>query len=526
MNVFELFAKLSLDSSGFERGLNDAKGDARDAGKNIDKSLGDSAKSSEKKVNSLGETAKDSGKKLTGFGESAKDSSKQTAGLGDQIDGITKKLGIDVPDSAKEALNGMSGFSSGTVAAMGVAAGAIAAIYKSAKAMYDLTVEAAAYADELLTRSAKTDLSTDLLQGIDYASKFLDFEGLEQSLTRITNSMAAARDGAKEQSAAFEALGVSVTGLDGNLADNWETFKSVIDALGQVENATERDAIANDIFGRSFSELKPLIAAGSTELQGYIDELKTSGRMLSVDQVKALGAVDDAHQELTETIKATKNMLAVEFAPAAKSAMETFEKGVQKAGKALIDSAMIQTLGQIVTSVTGIMDAGLDLIDALPDWLNPIKNMTTELKGLAIVLATIADAVNVVAGLFTLDFNKVKTALGFNAKNGQYSNLQQLRNPGPKEPYQDYYDFDPKTYWTDTPHNASGTRNWKGGKTWVGENGPEMVELPAGSRIWNNSESRRLASATNIYNITVNGIEELDEVLRWFQGRQVEARMV
>lgn len=31
---------------------------------------------------------------------------------------------------------------------------------------------------------------------------------------------------------------------------------------------------------------------------------------------------------------------------------------------------------------------------------------------------------------------------------------------------------------------------------------------------------------TNTYNITVNGIEELDEVLRWYQGRQVEARMV
>jgi len=30
---------------------------------------------------------------------------------------------------------------------------------------------------------------------------------------------------------------------------------------------------------------------------------------------------------------------------------------------------------------------------------------------------------------------------------------------------------------------------------------------------------------TNTYNITVNGIDELEEVVRWYQGRQVEGRM-
>ena len=33
-------------------------------------------------------------------------------------------------------------------------------------------------------------------------------------------------------------------------------------------------------------------------------------------------------------------------------------------------------------------------------------------------------------------------------------------------------------------------------------------------------------SSTTTYNITVNGIEELEEMLRWFESRQVRARMV
>lgn len=46
--------------------------------------------------------------------------------------------------------------------------------------------------------------------------------------------------------------------------------------------------------------------------------------------------------------------------------------------------------------------------------------------------------------------------------------------------------------------NASGDNNWKGGLTWVGENGAELVELPKGSRILPHKESVSYAkNATN-----------------------------
>lgn len=48
---------------------------------------------------------------------------------------------------------------------------------------------------------------------------------------------------------------------------------------------------------------------------------------------------------------------------------------------------------------------------------------------------------------------------------------------------------------TTTAGNAIGTRSWRGGMTWVGETGPELVSLPARSRIFNPSESMALAGA-------------------------------
>lgn len=41
--------------------------------------------------------------------------------------------------------------------------------------------------------------------------------------------------------------------------------------------------------------------------------------------------------------------------------------------------------------------------------------------------------------------------------------------------------------------NAEGTNNWRGGPTWVGERGPELVDLPKGSRVLPNKESVHLA---------------------------------
>lgn len=41
--------------------------------------------------------------------------------------------------------------------------------------------------------------------------------------------------------------------------------------------------------------------------------------------------------------------------------------------------------------------------------------------------------------------------------------------------------------------NARGTNNWKGGLTWVGEEGPELVDLPRGSRVLPHKESMAYA---------------------------------
>lgn len=70
----------------------------------------------------------------------------------------------------------------------------------------------------------------------------------------------------------------------------------------------------------------------------------------------------------------------------------------------------------------------------------------------------------------------------------------------------DFFTGENKTSEDDTGHNANGTRYWKGGKTEVGEHGPEVVDLPSGSRVYPATASKNMGGNTTVkVNITVQG---------------------
>lgn len=423
----------------------------------------------------LEETNKD----IAAQGEASEESAAKMTTLGDQVSSLADKFGIRLPDSVKGALDNVNGFSAGTVAAMGVAVAGVAAVELAIKAvgagiqavqkLNEMTLEQAKWADELLTRSAQTGLDTGTLQGLDYASKFLDFDGIDQSLVKLTASMDKARDGADKQAEAFASLGVSVTGTDGQLRSNWDTFKDVIDALGNVENATERDALANDLFGKSYSELKPLIDAGSGALQDLMDKAEESGYVLDESQVKKLGEVDDAYQEYQAQIEATKNKLAVEFAPVSTEVMGKFGTFISDVGTKFAESGIIDSLGRLVEPLGTMLDTCSDLVDLV---LPPLKTLIDDVAGAFEIAA--GWAASFVNWLSQIDEESVSRAMTDAGDMGYYGGY----NPA-------------------LPGNAAGDTNWRGGLTWVGEQGPELVSLPQGSRIYSNPESERIAAGTD-----------------------------
>lgn len=436
---------------------------------------------------------------------------KITLTVGDAVDQLASKLGINLPKGATDALNSTVKFSSGTIAAMGAAAAGVAALMKVIKELHDMTLQAAADVDELVTESMVTGLSTDTIQQLKYAENIIDvsYSTISGTLTKLTKSMDDARDGNKDLAESFASLGVSITDSTGQLRPAEEVFYDVIDALGQIQNGTERDALAMELLGKSAQDLNPLILQGSDAMRELAAEAEATGYVLDESQIKKLAEVDDAYQRMQLEIEATKKKLAVEFAPASKQAMEAFQRVVTTAANKLTESKIVENLASLVASTMSLIETCAELFDAMPSWMNPLNQLSDAFRGLAVIMATISDTMNVITGLFTLDFDRVKTGLGWNMGSGQLSNLQQLK----------YRDSDYVWY------NAAGDQNWRGGLTWVGESGPELVNLPRGSQIYSNQESQQIAGGDTYYNITVANVNELNEIVDWFESRRIRGRM-
>ena len=228
-----------------------------------------------------GEEAEDAGIDMEAFGEAA-----EAAG--------------EVAVAAFEAV---------VVAAAAVGAAVIGAMAEAGTALVNATMNTSQLADELLTLEKTTGLSTDTLQELNYASELLDVSTstVTGSITKLEKQMGSAANGTQSAIDKFDELGIAFQDSEGNMRDAEDVFWDAIDALGQIDNETERDAAAMELFGKSAKELNPLIEAGSEAFMALADEANEVGYVMSGDTLEAFGALDDNMQRLNNISDAVSN---------------------------------------------------------------------------------------------------------------------------------------------------------------------------------------------------------------------------
>lgn len=302
----------------------------------------------EAQLSALEATAADSGDQVEDLGAEMADAGGSALSLGDMIKAHV--IGEAIISGVK-ALAG--------------------AVKEVAEAMVATVKDSAAYADEILTLSTNTGLGTDTLQEFRYMAELTDtsVDTITGSLTKLTRNMDSARGGTGAAAEAFKALGVDVTDSNGQLRDNETVFMELIDALGQVPNATERDALAMDLFGKSAQDLNSLIAVGSDGIAAYAQEAHNVGYVLGTETLESLGAADDAFQRLDLMVESAKNNLGAALAPAvtqvAEEMLTTFTPAIEEvigglteifSGDSEAGIGMItEGVGQVVEAITGKM---------------------------------------------------------------------------------------------------------------------------------------------------------------------------
>lgn len=294
----------------------------------------------------------------------------------------------------------------------------------AATALTGLTVSASNYADDLITQSTFTRQSTDELQKYAYAARFIDVEmdTLTKSMAKNIKSMDSARNGSEAYADAYKALGISVVDANGKLRDSNDVYWETIDALGNVQNETERDALAMQLFGKSAQELNSVIGAGSEAFKRLGDEAAQMGFVLSEDAVTRLGAFNDKLQVLSAGMDGLKNAaslialpfldtLAAEGIPILtdfSSAVMAAEGDVSKMASALGDG-IAAVLNLITDKLPEFAQMGVDMLMALVSGLvssapgiaeSATQIVTTLVMALAELLPMLIDgAVQLVAAL-------------------------------------------------------------------------------------------------------------------------------
>lgn len=329
--------------------------------------------------------------------ESFADGKGEAVGLGDAIGGAADKLGIQLPEGASKALNSLNSISAGTAAAVGAFAAVVAVVVKTEQALVDMTKQAAEGAKEIETFASITGQSAQQVQQMQYASEKLgvSYDRVRDSLKEITNKMQEAENGSEDTAAAFKKLGVDLRdSASGELRDAQDVFLDVIDALGEVGNQSERDAIAMDLMSESAQELNPMIEAGRETIQQYAQAASDMGLVLEEDELKALTEVQSAFYDLEQQQKATKNQLAAEFAPYLTSFYSDMSEATSAFGQTLEDSGVVSAFGSLLQFVGELIDP----TSVLGQTTLPI--LEDALEGVALVLAVIADTLRAIVGAF------------------------------------------------------------------------------------------------------------------------------
>ena len=262
---------------------------------------------------------------------------------------------------AKQAFNAIAKASAAAIAAVASAAAA------AAKAIWDATNASGQWADNLLTLSAQTNVSTDTLQKWDYAARFIDVDTqtMTTALGKVVKQQGAAIKSGQDYITTLDGQQIELKNANGEYKTSEQLFYEMIDALGQIEDATMQEAAAQDLFGKSFQDIMPLVKAGSEGLKAYGDEAEALGLIINGDAVNALGAFDDQMQRLKATTEVAGREFALAFLPATQEVAESLTELASTVTTALSDGFQDADADTILEGLFGQLQKGLSNISAI-----------------------------------------------------------------------------------------------------------------------------------------------------------------
>lgn len=439
-------------------------------------------------------------------------------GFGDALDNIAGKLGISLPDGISNALNGVGAFDTKMFALVGTCAAVVGAIIAVEKALIDMTLAQAEAARETETMAQIMGMTTTEYQEWDYILKSVGYsaEQAQGDLSMLAERAMDAAEGVGEGAELFDKLGINVEKRRGVLKSQSELFTEVINKLSKMTDETERNAIASALLNTTGERLVPILNKSAEELDNMREKAHELGVVLSEEDVKSLSDLNQSFNDLSAAGDGFEKMISAKMSPAVERLLDTGTYAIESIGRGLSESGIFDILSGILDVVSALSPM-FDVLATIWGGFSPI------LKYSAASLAIVADALTIIANIIALIIEGIKQLINLLSGNASAAKLKEYANnignvfsaQGATASY----------IANNIGNNANGTPFWRGGLTWVGEYGPELVNLPRGSQVYSHEQSVAMAGG-DTFNVTISArdIREFSDIVRIAQNERVNRR--
>ncbi len=246
------------------------------------------------------------------------------------ITDFSNKLGNGLANAAKVAGAGMH--------AVGAAIGATIA----------KTTE---QGDKIDKMSQKMQMSRQTFQELDYvfSQNGADISIMQTGMSKLAKTMDGANSGAKANVQTFQKLGISLRDTDGKMKSTENVMFDALDKLQKMPEGAEKSTLAMQLFGKSATELSPLLNKNSKNVSELRQKFKDLGMGMSDEAIDASVKYKDTMDSLNRSIQGIMYSVGAEFLPIVQSVADTIQNNMPQIRAAVMP--VFQGIGNAIKFV-------------------------------------------------------------------------------------------------------------------------------------------------------------------------------
>lgn len=273
-----------------------------------------------------------------------------------------------------------SAFSSIAKGAAAVGTAVVAGATAIGGAAYKIATSTAEQADYIDKLSERTGINREELQRWKHAAdqSGVSVDSFKNGIKKMSDVIDDANNGSKTASTSLSRLGLSLDDL--NKMSTEEKFNTITAALADMEQGAERNALGNDLLGKSYTEMLPLLNAGSDGMAALKKEADDLGIVMSEDTVKAGVVLGDTIANVKDAFGGLLNRIGAAAIPLIQQIADMIIAGLPKIqalfGKLVpvISSVFERLLPPLFELIQTLFPVLMDLISSL---LPPIESIIT-----------------------------------------------------------------------------------------------------------------------------------------------------